>query len=188
MSDLFVDNIKHQSSQGSGTITIGASGEKIDLGATAGGTLSNKPNFFAYLSADQTISTATSTKVNINTEVYDTDGIYDNSTNYRATIPTGYGGKWCFYYNLIGVAGTNNLNEYQAYIRKNGSILTQTYCTPDVNELNAMALHESIIVDCSAGDYFEVFGYVNDTSGSPSFRGHATIYRTYFGGYRLIGA
>jgi len=28
MSDIFVDNIKHQSSQGSGTITLGASGEK----------------------------------------------------------------------------------------------------------------------------------------------------------------
>ena len=38
MSDLFVDNIKHQSSQGSGTITLGASGETIALasGATAG--------------------------------------------------------------------------------------------------------------------------------------------------------
>ena len=34
MSDLFVDNIKHQSSQGSGTITIGASGEKVVLPVT----------------------------------------------------------------------------------------------------------------------------------------------------------
>ncbi len=36
MSDLFVDNIKHQSSQGSGTITIGASGETINIAGTAG--------------------------------------------------------------------------------------------------------------------------------------------------------
>jgi len=35
MSDLFVDNIKHQSSQGSGTITIGASGETVALAAGA---------------------------------------------------------------------------------------------------------------------------------------------------------
>ncbi len=34
MSDLFVDNIKHQSSQGSGTITIGASGETINVVGT----------------------------------------------------------------------------------------------------------------------------------------------------------
>jgi len=35
MSDLFVDNIKHQSSQGSGTITIGASGETIQAASGA---------------------------------------------------------------------------------------------------------------------------------------------------------
>ena len=52
MSDIFVDNIKHQSSQGSGTITLGASGEKVDLGATAGGTLTNRPAFDVTLSAN----------------------------------------------------------------------------------------------------------------------------------------
>ena len=35
MSDLFVDNIKHQSSQGSGTITLGTSGETIALASGA---------------------------------------------------------------------------------------------------------------------------------------------------------
>ena len=33
MSDLFVDNIKHQSSQGSGTINVGASGETVQAGS-----------------------------------------------------------------------------------------------------------------------------------------------------------
>ena len=31
MGTIFVDNLKHQSSQGSGTITIGASGETINI-------------------------------------------------------------------------------------------------------------------------------------------------------------
>jgi len=35
MSDIFVDNIKHQSSQGSGTITLGTSGETIALASGA---------------------------------------------------------------------------------------------------------------------------------------------------------
>jgi hypothetical protein len=39
MSDLFVDNIKHQSSQGSGTITVGASGETVEI--PSGVTLTN---------------------------------------------------------------------------------------------------------------------------------------------------
>ena len=154
---------------------------------TLASNMKNTPNFLVALSADQTISTATQTKVQVNSEEYDTDSIFDSTTNYRATIPTGYGGKWCFYYNLIGVAGTNNLNEFQAYIRKNGTIFTQNFCTPDVNELNAMALYESIIIDCVAGDYFELWGYINDLSGSPNFRGKSGSYlRTYFGGYKII--
>ena len=58
MSDLFVDNIKHQSSQGSGTITIGASGETINVvgtlqnnGSAVGGV--NTPAFFVYKSSTQ---------------------------------------------------------------------------------------------------------------------------------------
>ena len=52
MSKLFVDEIVHASSQGSGTITLGASGEKINLGTgVSGGTFTNKPMFQAWLSA-----------------------------------------------------------------------------------------------------------------------------------------
>ena len=48
MSDLFVDNIKHQSSQGSGTITLGASGETIALASGASQTMAvNTPMFAA---------------------------------------------------------------------------------------------------------------------------------------------
>jgi len=84
MSKLFVDEIVHQSSQGSGTITLGASGEKINLGTgVSGGTLTNIPAFEAYLSADTTISDNVWTKVPFNVEDFDTDNTYDNSTNFR---------------------------------------------------------------------------------------------------------
>ena len=35
MGTIFVDNLKHQSSQGSGTITLGASGETVANSGTA---------------------------------------------------------------------------------------------------------------------------------------------------------
>ena len=104
MSDLFVDNIKHQSSQGSGTITLGASGETISVPSGATINLSNAtqtgvggvntPAFEAYLSARQTISDDTTTKIQFNTEVYDDGSGYDNSTNYRFTVPSGQGGTY----------------------------------------------------------------------------------------------
>ena len=45
----------------------------------------NTPAFQAYRSSTQTISGSTWTKVQFNTEIYDTDSDYDNSTNYRFT-------------------------------------------------------------------------------------------------------
>ena len=56
MSKLFVDEIVHQSSQGSGTITLGASGETITTASGAkfsGITGQNYPAFEADLTADQ---------------------------------------------------------------------------------------------------------------------------------------
>ena len=42
----------------------------------------NTPAFMAYLSANQSISNSTYTKVQCNLEVFDTDNAYDNSSNY----------------------------------------------------------------------------------------------------------
>ena len=73
------------------TITIGASGDTTNIIGTLqndGAAVANTPAFEAYLSANQTISHDTVTKIQFNTEVYDTDNCYDNSTNYRFTPTT----------------------------------------------------------------------------------------------------
>ena len=50
--------------------------------------------FRAQRSTAQTITTATYTKVQLNSEAYDTEGDFDSTTNYRHT-PT-IGGKWLY--------------------------------------------------------------------------------------------
>ena len=63
----------------------------IDLTSKVTGVLpaansqTNAPAFLAKMSGDQTVTDETRTKVQFNTEVYDTDGKYDHSTNYRFT-------------------------------------------------------------------------------------------------------
>jgi hypothetical protein len=48
-----------------------------------------------YHNADQTITNATLTAINFNSERFDTDAFHDNSTNNtRLTIPSGKGGKY----------------------------------------------------------------------------------------------
>ena len=76
-----------------GTITNSAGSGNIAIGSGVT-LLSNVPAFEAYSSAFQGIANNTYVKAQFNTEVFDTDNAYDNSTNYRFTVPTGKGGKY----------------------------------------------------------------------------------------------
>lgn len=66
MSDLFVDNIKHQSSQGSGTINVGASGETVQAGSGVDNKIGIGDIDYWMTNADQSISAGTSTLVSGN--------------------------------------------------------------------------------------------------------------------------
>lgn len=48
-------------------------------------TSASGPAFAAWRSGNQSVAGSTWTKIQINTEEFDTDGCYDNSTNYRFT-------------------------------------------------------------------------------------------------------
>src|SRR5210317_926611 len=63
----------------------------------------NYPAFEARVSVNQSISHNTATKVQCNDEIFDTDGYYDNATNYRFTPLVA--GKYYCYFGLRGFAG-----------------------------------------------------------------------------------
>ena len=189
MSDIFVDNIKHQSSQGSGTITLGASGEKINLGADAGGTITARPAFEAHLSATQTVSDAVFTKVQSNTEVFDTDSCYDNSTNYRFT-PT-VAGKYFVYGKVMTRAGATSLENGIIEIRKNGSSYVRQQIDLSSNRIDNNCVQASAVIDMNgSSDYVELWGRTATSGATSEFYGAsgATYKFTGFGAYRLIGA
>jgi len=101
MGTVFVDNLEPQSGT---TLTLGASGDTVGLATGASQTLAvSTPAFEAYQSANTNISDAVDTKVLCNTEVFDTDNCYDNSTNYRFTPTTA--GKYFVYGVLQGYGG-----------------------------------------------------------------------------------
>ena len=66
-----------------------------------------KPTFSAYLSANQAITATTITRVNCNTESWDSDSWYDNATNYRYTpLRAGY----YLFTGQIGYTGVADVN------------------------------------------------------------------------------
>ena len=171
-------------SSGSGTITLGQSGETISVpkGIMSG---QNYPAFMAYQSAaSTTISSSTETKVQFNTEVFDTDNTFDNSTNYRWT--PGVAGKYWMSAQVLCLAGTDNLTEAEFYIKKNGSTRTKSSFNFTNNRASVASPIISITdeVDLTT-DYYEIYVSINDSSGSPSYGGDSTSFRTYFTGYRI---
>ena len=55
--------------------------------------LTNTPAWSVGISANQSISNGTYTKVAFDREEVDTDNAFDNSSNYRFTVPSGKAGK-----------------------------------------------------------------------------------------------
>jgi len=106
----------------SGSITLSApavSGTNTATLPAATGTVmvsGNMPAFSAYINTNQSISAATFTKVQFNTEEFDTNSNYDNATNYRFT-PTVAG----YYQVNLCVQKTSIATDIQTIIYKNGS-------------------------------------------------------------------
>ena len=136
----------------------------------------NTPAFSVYRNGTQSIAHNTYTKVQYNTENFDTDNTFDNSTNYRFT--PAFSGK-SYLVASIRLYGTDDFNNYTLEIHKNGTAI--------LRQQNSHWHYESAlvsgIVTHDTDDYFEV--YVTQQSGS-SLDVMSGIEITYFMGYKLI--
>ena len=143
------------------------------------------PAFAVNLNAEQSISSSSFTKVNFDTEIFDTAGAYDNSTNYRFTVPSGQAGKYKFYFDLSAKSSSDDLTYIISALYKNGS-LTKRSETNTNGASNAkfrvFQVIASAILDLSVGDYVEAYAYIVGTS--PVVQAQ-TANRSYFEGYRI---
>jgi len=147
---------------------------------------SNTPSFLAKMSGDQGITDDTETKVSFNSEVFDTDGKYDHSTNYRFT-PT-VAGTYFLFAQVHGKSNANSeITDYRITIKKNGSNLYSTRHNPALNYANQMALNIQVMDVADSDDYYEIFAFLNDASGNPTLEhDEGNGVTSWFGGYKLI--
>ena len=163
-------------------VTITNNGTQTGFGGT------NTPNFRVYRNSTQSISDSSITKVQFDTEDYDSAGAYDNSTNYRFTVPSGQAGLYFLtsrvYFNYSG--GSNRIDEYRIYLYKNGSELV--YNNNDVRNGGAPAggqdvtMHINGVFNLAVNDYIEVFAFV-DYGGTADILGGSA--KTDFAGFKL---
>ena len=159
--------------------------------ATVGG--DNTPAFQAWrITSSQSIAHDTDTKLEFQGEVYDTDNAYDNSTNYRFTVPAGEGGKYMFYCGVH--SDCENNGAYQTAIvraKVNGSYMIIFNDTNYVAGYIRKATHAgSAVLDLAAADYVELYfqGTKSSSTGTNfTITANATYYQSFWGCYKMIG-
>ena len=159
-------------SDGAGNITINAAA------------LKSTPAFAVYYSGSQSLSDNTDTKVQFNTEVYDTDNAFASN---KFTVPSGEAGKYFFNVNLYYEGrGENDYRRFQAAYRKNGGGLSlpgslhlarENYS----NNMRANGASFSIILDLAVSDYIEVYALQDNAANAAR-----NLEQAYFQGYKLI--
>ena len=179
---LKVQNI--ETSSGSGTITLGQSGETLALGATTNNLLT--PSLKVRLNSSQTgISGQTYAKVEFDTVDTDatTSGTWDSS-NYRWT--PGLAGKYFLSLNVEFFPATNTAKQALVLIYKNGSSLTYAYLNMnafDLRNQGSQALNTAIVDVANSTDYYEGFVYMQTNGSDVTVR--ATNDNTNFCGFRI---
>jgi len=183
---LKVDEIQDTSGnliikEDSNTITVGASGDTTNIIGTLnkdGVAVENTPAFEAYRTSTQSAASGAATKIQYDTELFDTDNCYDNSTNYRFTPTTA--GKY-FIFASVQSTSSSDFDDYQIRIHRNGS----EYALSRIRHHYADNINVQVIVDMNgSSDYVEAFCY-NGNGSSIDING-ADRPQVRFGGYRIL--
>ena len=138
------------------------------------------PAFEAHSNANQSLTDNTYAKVNLQTEILDTDSNFSSS---RFTPTTA--GKYYFEGQARGLSSSNSAlrNMYTA-IYKNGSIYKESRILYHGQEITLSSVQVSAIIDMNGtSDYVELYSAVDVISGSASLSEGTKA--NYFLGYRL---
>lgn len=145
------------------------------------------PAFEVYKTSNQTLTDAALTKVQFETESFDTDNCYDNSTNYRFT-PT-VAGKYFVYTEVLTDAQTSsNLNNQKLFLFKNGGTYKQTLNEFLGNTVRQTQVVASATIDMNgSSDYLEVYVKLDTANGNNGVVEGTVLYEkaTIFGAYRI---
>ena len=146
------------------------------------------PAFSAYTDGDDNFADATFVKAEFDGEIFDSDSAYDHSTNFRFTPAVV--GKYLFLCTAILQANADGQFDAGGIrLYKNGSIISQAFNdfggTGGTNK-EVYTLHTIDTAD--ADDYYEMFVYVDDTSGDPTMNGGTGGYDSTFSAIKILGA
>ena len=177
---------------------IGTAGQvlKVNSGATApewgAASAAGFVGAYAYASASnaQSVNDSTLTMVNLDSELFDTDGFHSTSTNTpRMTIPSGKGGKYLIV-GQVAIGAGSGQGAREVYIFKNassGTPLLTNYPMPNTLQFYPTFMQVSIICNLVAGDYVQM-GAVHNQGTAINIRGDGYSAGSTFLSIQYLGA
>ena len=162
-----------------GTVTLGGSGDIFTLGS---GTKASflYPAFEAHSNTAQSLTDNTYAKVDLQTEILDTDNNF-SSSRFTPTVA----GKYYFEGQTFNM-GSDNTSVRNIYVSiyKNGSQYKESRINFHGSEITFGTIQVSAIIDMNgSSDYVELYAATDVTSGSASLREGTRA--NYFLGYRI---
>ena len=173
------------------TLTLGTSGDTIAIpsgvtiansGTATGFGGANTPAFFAHKTGNQTVAQDTQVLVAFETEIFDTNNTFTNTSgNYKFT--PGVSGKYVIHASLYFATPAAG-NFHRLYVYKNGSSYAEL---GQSNNGYEEGVNMSTIVDSDTNDYFQIYTRHNKGS-SITVQGNTTWGDVVsgFGAYKLI--
>jgi len=176
--------------RGSGLVgSLGTDGQVFTSSGAGAGAIfetaaggSNTPAFFASISSNFVVANGTSVKLGFDQEEFDSDGTYDNTTNYRFT--PGVAGKYYIFAQLY-LNSMTDTDQRLLKIYKNGSSMHNARNNAGAGD--HLSVFSAIIDTASDSDYYEAYGY-HDEGNDLNASGSSGERRSLFGAYKIIGA
>ena len=176
---------------------IGSSGQVLTVSGgvptwAAAASGSSFVGAYAYASASnaQSVNDSTLTMVNLDSELFDTDGFHSTSSNTpRMTIPTGKGGKYLIV-GQVAIGAGNGQGAREIYIYKNassGTALLTNYPMPNTLQFYPTYMQVSLICDLVAGDYVQM-GVAHNQGTAINIRGDGYSAGSTFLSIQYLGA
>jgi hypothetical protein len=159
----------------SGTVTVAvpavAGTNTVTIAAQTGTLNAAGPAFSAYQSTLQSVANSTFTKIQLQTENFDTNNNFDSTTNYRFT-PTVAG-----YYQINGTVSFTGsvVGTASSYIYKNGSNWVGGSAIANNTNLGGNSNVSSVVYLNGSTDYVELYAWQNSGSGLNTQTGNAVM-------------
>jgi hypothetical protein len=128
--------------------------------------LTGRMAFRAYRdTSSQSINDATFTKIQFNAETFDPFSMFDSTTNYEGTVPSGGAGVWgiCLGVGFSNMPASTNIILEPA-IAVNGSNVNNANLYYNVGITSASVMAVTAILNLADGDI--ISGYVYQSSGN----------------------